>query len=79
MTYHLVVCLSQKTMWTLYCFSGGWGSVTNCTLFCSASELSDLATFVLQWGGGGRDNVPTSCVHDVIGFCPFDSSSIDDL
>ena len=29
MTCHLVLCLSQKTMWTLSFFSGGGGSVTN--------------------------------------------------
>ena len=28
MTCHLVLCLSQKTMWTLSFFSGGGGSVT---------------------------------------------------
>ena len=33
MTCHLVVCLSQKTMWTLSFFSGGGGSVTNCISF----------------------------------------------
>ena len=29
MICHLVLCLSQKTMWTLSFFSGGGGSVTN--------------------------------------------------
>ena len=29
MTCHLILCLSQKTMWTLSFFSGGGGSVTN--------------------------------------------------
>ena len=29
MTCHLVLCLSQKTMWTLSFFSGRGGSVTN--------------------------------------------------
>ena len=38
MTCHLVLCLSQKTMWTFVFFSGGGGSVTNGILFHARVE-----------------------------------------
>ena len=62
MTCHLVVCLSQKTMWALSFFSGGGGSVTNCILFCSTPELGALAPFVFEVCG---PFIPVECGHGI--------------
>ena len=46
MTCHLVVCISQKTMWALSFFSGGGGSVQ--IVIRSTRELGALAPFVFE-------------------------------
>ena len=58
MTCHLVLCLSQKTMWTLSFFSGGGGSVTNGIR--STPELEVLAPFVFEECGHSSDVVLAS-------------------